>query len=477
MLNSLRKNLIYNSIYQLLVILTPLITSPYISRVLGADGIGTYSYNYTVANYFLVFAMLGVANYGNRSISKARDNKEEYSKTFWSIYFFQITFSLIIIILYFLYFFFLCKTNRLIVLIESLVVMSSIFDVTWLFFGLELFKVTTIRSIIVKLFTVVSLLIFVRNNKDVWIYCLIMSLGILANQILLWPMVVRYVKWSKPTINEILSNLRPNLILFLPVVAISLFVYIDKLMLGIYSTYSELGYFDNADKITSIPMSLITALGTVMLPRMSYIAKKKDKNLENELNEYSMFIAVLMSSAFAFGIMGITKPFVPLFFGKGFTPVGTLLLIMAPKMIFISWANIIRNQYLLPHSRDLSYTISVFIGAIVNLVINILLIPRYGANGAAIGSIITELLITTAQTIMAWKYMEISKFVKNGIPLILIGLVMYIGIVNISFDNLLVTVLLRIISGAVIYIILVLIYTFFFRKKIFNSLLSGKLQV
>ncbi|MDF3265835.1 oligosaccharide flippase family protein [Lactiplantibacillus plantarum] len=473
-MGSIRKNLIYNSIYQVMVILTPLITSPYISRVLGASGVGIYSYNYTVANYFLVFAMLGVANYGNRSIAKTRDNKVEYSKAFWSIYFFQIIFAIFIIVLYYLYFFLFSKANHLIVLIESLVVLSSLFDVTWLFFGLELFQVTTMRSIIVKLFTVLAILFLVKNDNDVWIYCLIMSLGILLNQMLLWPMVVRYIVWIKPTLKEIFNNLKPNLTLFLPVIAISLFVYIDKLMLGMYGSYTELGYFDNADKITSIPMSLITALGTVMLPRMSYIAKKKNQKLENELNEFSMFIAVFMSAAFAFGIMGVAEPFVPLFFGKDFSSVILLLLIMAPKMIFISWANIIRNQYLLPYSRDLSYTISVFLGAIVNLIINILLIPKYGAVGAAIGSVITEFLITVAQTLMAWNYMEVRKFIKNGYPIIIIGIMMYLSIIHISLASTIMTVLLRIIVGAVIYISLSLVYLLFFRKKIFNKLLTVK---
>lgn len=474
---SIKKNLIYNSTYQILVVIAPLITSPYISRILGANGIGIYSYNYTVANYFLIFAMLGVTKYGNRSIAKVRDDKVSYSKVFWSIYFFQLITSIISVCLYFLYIT-LIKKNVIIALVESLVVVSAVFDITWLFFGLEQFKITTIRSILVKISTVVSILLFVKSKDDLWIYCFIMSFGILANQILLWVVVKKYLIWVKPSRNEVFEHFRPNLMLFLPVIAISLFSYLDRIMLGFMSSYTELGYFDNAEKITSIPLSLITAMGTVMLPRISYLSIRDNEVQEKRLNRLSMSFAVIMSSSFSFGIMSVSKYFVPFFFGSGFKPVIILLLIMAPKMIFISWSNIICNQYLLPYSRDALYTMSVFGGAVINIVLNLLLIPKYGAIGTALASFLTELLISVLQTFFSIKHMEIDIFLKDSIPFIFSAVLMYLIIKDIYFKNILVSLFLQILCGAFIFTVLSLFFMIMFRKGlakiILNSVIKNK---
>lgn len=466
---SIKKNLIYNSIYQILVIITPLITSPYISRVLGARNLGLYSYNYTIANYFLLFAMLGVTNFGNRSIARVKSSKKKYSSTFWNIYFFQLASTFVSVCIYFLYAFFFSKSNFQIAFVESLVVISAGFDITWFFFGLELFKLTTIRSIVIKIITVAGILLLVHNSGDLLTYCFIMSFGILLNQVLLWMVLKKYVLWIKPNFRQILMNLKPNLILFFPVIAISLYSYLDRIMLGAMSTYTELGYFDNAEKITNIPMSLVTAMGTVMLPRMSYLVKTKNVETEDKLNRISMNFTVIISTALCFGIMGISNNFVPLFFGVKFMPVKTLLLLMAPKMIFISWGNVICSQYLLPYSKDIFYTLSVFCGALINVLINLALIPRMGSVGTAIGSLITELLITILQTVFAWKHMKIVTFIRDSIPFLFLGIFMFVSIVFIKTNSMMASVVLQIITGGGIYSVLGIGFIIFYRKDLLKQ--------
>ena len=265
------------------------------------------------------------------------------------------------------------------------------------------------------------------------------------------------------------ANYKPNFILFLPVIAISLYSYLDRIMLGSMSTFRELGYFDNAEKITSIPMSLITAMGTVMLPRISHLVENKNKIVEDKLNRLSMNFVIILSAAFSFGIIGISKGFVPLFFGPGFHPVILLLALMAPKMIFVSWGNIICNQYLLPHSKDIIYTVSVFAGAVINVVINIILIPKFGAAGTAFSSLITEFIIALVQTKFAWHHMQIGLFVKECAPYVLFGMVMYISIIHIAMGSMFITIIVQVVVGALIYIALTLLYMLFFKKNMLRN--------
>ncbi|WP_192986675.1 oligosaccharide flippase family protein [Carnobacterium mobile] len=473
-MNSLKKNFVYNLIYQMLVVITPLITSPYISRKLGAEGIGIYSFTYTIANYFLIFAMLGVTNYGNRSIAKVRNDKLKRSKTFWSIYFFQLFLSIISSIIYIIYLVFLNNVNLIIAIIQILLVLSAVVDISWLFFGLELFKITTIRSIGIKIVTVFSIFIFVNDPSDLWKYTLIMVGSIFMLQAIMWPFLKKYITWIKPNLSEILVHIKPNIILFIPVIAISLYKWMDKIMLGYLGNMTDLGYFENAEKIINIPISLITALGTVMLPRMSHLVAQGDISTSRSINEKSMLFVIFMSSGMSFGIVAVSDAFVPLFFGNEFLPAIQIIKFLAPTMILISWANVIRTQYILPNSKEKGYIVSVFSGATVNLIINIILIPNFGAVGAAVGTLCAELTVTIVQTIVVWKEMDFIKYIKNGIPFIIFGLFMYLLVIIINFNSLFITVVIQIVVGAIIYLILSSIYLWFYHKELIKGLFLKK---
>ena len=167
-MNSIKENFIYNLIYQILLIILPLITTPYISRVLGSEGVGTYTYTYTVANYFMLAAMLGVKNYGNRSVAAIRDDKQSLSKTFWEIYGLQFLCSAIALGAYFFYVLLFEREYRVIALIQGIYVFSGLLDVSWLFFGTERFKTTVMRNIAIRLINLVCVFVFVRTRADLW---------------------------------------------------------------------------------------------------------------------------------------------------------------------------------------------------------------------------------------------------------------------------------------------------------------------
>ena len=448
-MKSIQKNFIYNVLYQILLVILPLITAPYISRTLGAKAVGVYSYTYSVAYYFLLIAMLGIGNHGNRSIAAVRDNREELNKTFSSIYALQVSTFSIAIITYIVYLFVIVKDNRLIVLLQLLYVTSGLFDIGWLFFGLEQFKLTVTRNTLIKISTVLLMFIFVHKPSDLWKYTLIMAAGTLLSQAYLWIYVKKYVTFVKCSLREIISNVKPVLILFIPVLAYSIYKVMDKIMLGNMSSYEQVGFYNNAEKIINIPMGIITALGTVMLPRMSNIVAKGDKEKTSDYIRISIKLVTLLSSAIAFGLMGISNVLSPVFFGEEFTACGDIIKFLSVTVFFIAWANVIRTQYLIPNKRDSIYLISTTIGAVLNLLINWMLIPTYQANGAALGTIVAEFSVMFVQMVAVRKEIAIRKYIMSYCPIMIIGVIMavLVGWMGYEFGVNIVTLVLQILIG------------------------------
>ena len=423
-MKSLQKNFLYNVLYQILLVILPLITAPYISRTLGATAVGVYSYTYSVAYYFLLIAMLGIGNHGNRSIAAVRDDRKKLNKTFSSIYSLQvITFS-IAILAYAIYLILFVKDNRLIVLLQLIYVTSGLFDIGWLFFGLEQFKLTVARNTLIKISTVVLMFVFVHKPSDLWKYTLIMSAGTLFSQAYLWLYVKKYVSFKKCSVKEITSNIKPVLILFIPVLAYSIYKVMDKIMLGNMSSYDQVGFYNNAEKIINIPMGIITALGTVMLPRMSNIVANGDKKRVDDYIRISAKLVTLLSSAIAFGLMGVSSVLAPVFFGDEFIACGEIIRLLSVTVFFIAWANVIRTQYLIPNKRDSIYLTSTMVGAILNLIINWMLIPKYQANGAAFGTIVAEFSVMLVQMVAVKNELPMRKYIMSYSPILIIGLIM-----------------------------------------------------
>lgn len=416
----------YNVLYQLLLIILPLITTPYISRVLGSEGLGTYTYTYTIANYFMLVAMLGVKNYGNRSIAAVRDDKKKLTRVFWEIYGLQFICSVLAMVVYLGYVLIVETEYQIIALIQGIYVFSGLLDISWLFFGVEKFKITVTRNIVIRLIDLACVFIFVRTRGDLWKYALIMTLGTLCSQGYLWFYVRRLVGWYRPKLVDLKKHIVPELILFIPIIAVSLYTMMDKVMLGQMSTMSEVGYYEGAAKILNIPTGVITALGTVMLPRMSNLAARGKIKESGQYIYNSMIFAMFLASGMMFGIAGIAEDFVPLFLGEEYESCVLLIRVMAPTVPFVSWANVIRTQYLIPNHEDKSYIISVVLGAAANLAVNFSLIPSLGALGAIIGTVCAEGTVCVSQTLLVRKKLELTRYLKNTVMYFVFGAVMFL---------------------------------------------------
>ncbi len=420
-MSSIRKNFAYNVAYQLLLLVLPLITTPYISRVLGSGGLGTYTYTYTIANYFLLAGMLGVKNYGNRSIAAVREDKELLGRTFWEIYSLQFLCSAAALAVYLGYVFLSAGENRPIALLQAVFVLSGLLDISWFFFGLEKFRITVTRNVVIKLATLAAMFLFVRRREDLWIYTLIMALGTALSQGYLWFFVGKLAGWRRPPRKALGRHLVPELMLFVPILAVSLYTMMDKVMLGAMSGMAQVGYYEGASKILNIPMGVITALGTVMLPRMSSLAAKGQVRESGRYIRGSMVFAMFLASGMMFGIAGIAGGFVPLFLGREFSSCVSLIRWLAPTVPLIAWANVLRTQYLIPNHEDKSYLLSVALGAAVNLLVNALLIPRLQALGAVIGTLCAEGSVCLGQTVMVRKKLPVACYLKDSAVFFLFG--------------------------------------------------------
>lgn len=413
---TITKNYIYNLTYQILVLILPLITAPYVSRVLGAENIGIYSYTISIATYFILFGSLGVALYGQRQIAYEQKKGKKLSKTFWEIVILRfITMAISMIIFYFI--FVNGKQYQVYYKILLLELLANCLDISWFFQGLEEFKKTVTRNIIVKLISVICIFTFVKTSSDLKIYFWIYVLSTLIGNLSLWAYLPKYLRKIKVKQLNIVQHIKPTIGLFIPQIAIQVYTVLDKTMIGaIISDKSEVGFYEQSQKIIKMLLTVITSLGTVMLPRIANTFASGDKEKVTNYMKRSFNMVFLLAFPMIFGVIAVSKSFVPVFFGQGYDKVAILMSVISPILLLIGLSNVTGTQYLLPTKRQKEYTTSVVFGAIVNFIMNAILIGKFGAIGASIGTVLAELTVTLIQIYFVRKdfnFKEVFKISKN----------------------------------------------------------------
>ena len=459
------KNFLYNIAYQLLTFIIPLILTPYISRVLGSSNIGIYSYTYSIVNYFMLFTMLGINNYGSREIAKCK-NRQERSRKFVSIRRLQLSCGLIAAIVYAVLLLAYNYEHKEIMAINSIFLLSAILDINWFYFGIEKFKLTTTRNMIIKILSVGLIFLFVKQDNQLWLYSLILSSSTIISQIYMWLFIKKEIDFVKVSKEEVLAHLKPCLVFFIPVISYSIYRVMDKTMIGAIVESSELGNYENAEKIISIPISLVTALGTVMLPHMS---KKNNSEIKEGIYEtFKLSAFFTIPSAIALAI--IAQDFSTLFFGDDFDKAGTIIQALVCTIVFSGIANVIRTNFLIPLKKDKIYVVSTIIGAALNLVLNIIFIPMFGAYGACIGTIVAEFSLMLYQAINTARdisYMMVIRiYSRSLLTAIIMGGAMWI--LSLMSLQALTRIIIQLIAGALVYCLLninFILVDFLNRKK------------
>ena len=333
---------------------------------------------------------------------------------------------------------------------------SNLFDINWFFFGIEKFKLTVTRKSILKILSLIMIFMFVKNKSDVWVYTLILSGSTLISQLLLFCFLRNEVYFIIPTFKNLKKHIKPILILFIPFIAVSLYKIMDKIMLGLMSGVVEVGYYEQAEKITNIPLGIITALGTVMFPKItSLVSKGKEEEIRMYLNKSIRFV-MFMAFPICFGLISVSDNFVPLFLGVEFEKTIILIYFLSFTILFISFANVLRTQYLVPNEMDKDFVISVILGAVINLIVNLIAIPRYSSIGACLGTILAEFSVMIYQAIILMKILPINKYFASVLPFFIKSLIMFFIVMLINYINMpkITLIMVQICIGVLTYSIL-----------------------
>ena len=449
------KNFLYNILYQLLTFFVPLITVPYVSRMLGAENVGIYSYTYSIVYIFMLFGMLGINNYGSRTIARVRDEKDKLSRTFFSIYFLQLIINVIALVLYSIYVLVIANSYKSVYLIQTIFLISICFDINWFFFGLEKFKITVTRNLIIKILSVILVFILVKDKGDLNVYTFIMSFSALLSQIFLLIILPKYVNLKKVKFKEIFSHFKEILYLFIPVLAFSIYKVMDKTMIGLFSSVTQVAYYEYAEKLMNIPTAVISALGTVMLPHMSYIMQNDKEKYKKTIFD-SMKLVSKLSTIMCLGLILISSDAVKVLFGSEFEASSSILILLSTTILASSWANVIRTQFLIPLKKDKVYIRSTFVAAVVNLFLNIILIRKYAAVGACIGTIVSEFVVMLYQLFSTKNELEYKKYmiclIGEGIQSFIIIIIAFIF--SIFIHNVYLRLIVKVSISALLFFLL-----------------------
>ncbi len=453
------KNYLYNVVYQILILLAPLITVPYVSRVLGPELIGINSYTNSWMTFFMLLGQMGITLYGNREIAYHRDNKANRSKIFWEIEILQtITISLAMAA-YLTAVFLFSSTFKIFFLLQVISIIAAGVDVSWYFMGMEDFRKTVLRNMIVKIISVFLILLLVKTPHDLWKYIALLGLSTLVGNLTLWPYLKESVQFVPLRQLRPFSHFYSALLLFIPTITTQIYLVVNRLMLGKISTQNQLGQFENSDKIIKIILAIVTASGQVMLPHIANKFSNGDiKGIRKSLYNSFDFISAL-AIPMMFGVMAISKPFAPWFLGASFQPVGELMMLEAPVIVLIGWSNVTGTQYLMPVNRTNEYTISVTFGAFVNIVANLFLIYAWGARGATMATVISEFVVSAVQLFYIRNTISRRKLFDSIWKYIVAGLFMFVVVYQIAIMIRMnvINLALEVIVGAVIYLIAIIL--------------------
>jgi O-antigen/teichoic acid export membrane protein len=457
---SVSRNYFYNTILTLTNILIPFITIPYITRVLDPEGLGTVIFTNSVVQYFVLFAALGMDLFATRELAAIRDNKSLLKTRFISI---QITktvtaFATYIVFVFFAFFY----GGRYLKLyfIQSLAILNVIIDISYFFRAIEDFKKITIRNLFVRLIGVVLLFVFVRRPSDFYIYALITVGTTVLGNVVMWLLIPKDIinlkVHSKVSFkNYFKYNLTNSLKLFIPLVAIQIYVVLDKTMVGILSNESEVAFYDMSQRMVKLALSIVTAIGPVMIPKMSNLIHKGNEEWKIYVRKVLDFVTY--SSILIIVILIITsKDFVPLFFGVKFLKVRELVVYIVPIILLISWSNLFGMQLFVPMKKESYLTLSVVSGALTNFTLNLLLIPRYQALGAVIATVIAEFSVTLVQIILARKIISLKTIFQGKWKHFISGLITFTVLLIISRIqiNVIAKILLEITTGIIVYMLI-----------------------
>ena len=449
---SVAENVFFNMLYQVLVTVLPVITTPYVARTLQLRANGIHSFTESIVTYFIIFGALGTSLYGIRKVAYIRDDEEKLAKVTKEIISLRLLLTLLTLAIYIPL---LCISNpyAFIYRIHIINIISNGLDITWFYQGVEDFKKVTLRNLFVKFAFVLCLFIFIKEPNDLpWYVFLIVTSSLLGNLIMIF-YLPQYVDLKKGKNIKQFQHLKPSLLLFLPQAMNYVYVLIDRTMLGWMTNTDNVGLYDQAQRIVRMITGVLQSVGYVMMARVANLTMSDDKDgivtyVHKSIN-FNLFIAFPAM----FGILGVADEFIPFFLGNEYIDAIPILKLLSVLIFITSMNSILGIQMLIPMGREKKYTIATSSGAFVSVVCNLLLIPKFGIFGSGIACIIAE---STVFAVSYWNLRDIfsfGKILKENASVIIASVVMYFAVILISAlnINIILKLMLELLGGMAVY--------------------------
>ena len=450
---SIKKNYIYNVSFQIFSLIIPFLTAPYVARALGAEGEGTYVYVNSIATFFSLVAALGISSYGTREVSRAREDKQMASRLFWELSLIRLASTLLCLIPYAVY----CLNRRedaAVAVACGLTILSVGVDCTWFFQAMERFRTLMLRNFAVKAASVVLILLFVNDRDDLLLYALIQGGGILLSNLVLTGGLLRQITFIPLRRLRFRRHLRGTLVYFVPVIATSVYTVLDRAMLGLITQdMAANGFYERAHKIVNIVMTVITSLNVVVGVRTSYLfAQHKTQEIRHHIYDTFRFM-YMIAFPMAAGLCAIAANFVPWFYGEGSEPVIPLLVLFSPLLFIIGTSNVLGSLLLTPGGKRGRSNRAILTGAVINLLLNLILIPLFGVYGAVIASLCAETVISVLYLRFSCRFVSVYRILYTGLRYLVLAVVMFVPtyLLGRGMEAGVGTTLLQILTGVVVY--------------------------
>ncbi|RMD80570.1 MAG: polysaccharide biosynthesis protein [Lentisphaerae bacterium] len=469
---SLARNYFYNTLLQVTNVLMPLVTAPYVARVLLSHGVGLAAFSLAQVQYFCLLAGLGINLYGSRTLAEVRDDEDRFSDRFWELFLLKSLTSALALVCYLGFVILTGVSPRNVFLWQSLYIVSVWLDTGYVFAAKEDFRWPVFCAITMRLLTLIPLFTLVRTPDDTVVYVAIGACAVIGSQLGLWLQARRMVRFRRPRLQNAGKHFFPMLKLFLPMVAIQIYTVLDRTILGWLASLDEVGYYENSQKLLKISLQLIVSVGVVMVPRISYLASRKDQleiqRQAERVFDYITYASVLLLA----GMAGLSDVFIPFYFGEAFRPAVAVTQLMCPIILFIGWSNFLGLQIMVPMKKESWFTLSVSAAAALNLGGNLLLIPRWGAKGAAMATVAAEASVVLIQLFFVHRLLKLLPLFRETWKHALAGVLTFLFFRRFPdvFAHQILDFLLRGTLGCVLYVMLEFVLRSQINRYIFQRL-------
>lgn len=453
------KNYIYYTLYQVISLIVPLILNPYITRVLTKDAIGIYSYVNSITQIIIIIGLLGLNTYSIREIAKVRENEKEVAILFKGFLLMRIFICCLLIIGVILFLIIANTEYNVYFMINFILIIANFIDISYYYTGIENMKKVVIKNTLIKLSSVILIVCFIKNDNDLFLYFIINSFSTLLGSLLMFKSLPKNIfQYRIKNISEFnyIFHIKQSLKIFVPQIASQVYVSIDKIMIGLFLIMDSLAIYEKSEQIAKMPISIITALSTIMMPRIANEIENKNNNNVRKLMNFSIEFVFLIMIPNMFGLIAISNEFIPLYLGKEYIdaifPFQLFCLLIFP----ISISSVFGNQYLVAKGKTKILSISYFTAALINIILNVIFLNYIGMIGAIYSTIIAECIVAIIQFIYVKNVLDKHLIAKFFIS-IASATLMSIIVTSFNFGFSWIAIFIKVFIGIIIYYVCLIV--------------------